>query len=498
MDTRRQSLGPISLSNGGLSPGKSRGYSNTTGAQSSEQALHPSHPARSLLRFLDTFGPLSFPLYRAGLLRKRILIIAEPPVRESCNFVYDLSIISTIPSSAADILFSNSPLKDSAIRYRALFSVGVHDIPQLSATTLPPPQQQGWVACSTDEVLAMKTQLYDIVVELPPGYVSTQEQEQHKRWPIIKTSSQKPIKATQRDLRRYRILRQELHALTNPNIPSPNRSTSQPYRDDPEPPAADADAAEASDTDPLLSSQSSEPNSHQHPAAEDDDHPTTIIEPRTWSALAYSSFLWWASAGERDPVTAPAEEAHDRSLFSASLSALATPSPGRSPRSKRRASVRPTSLYGAGGAEMAVVAYFQQMTARLVEGLAEVVERELAEEGEDASEVRSAEGPGEAGVGEVEGGGDEDEEEDAEREAERRSAGGDGADEDEDGDGDRENGEEEDSEPILINADDLAKLGLDSWSASDKVFVEEAMHLWFGREAEVRMSGVECCGVRIL
>lgn len=48
--------------------------------------LSPYHPAWSLTRLLDTFGPLIFPIQRAALLRKRILISCHAPVHEMCNF----------------------------------------------------------------------------------------------------------------------------------------------------------------------------------------------------------------------------------------------------------------------------------------------------------------------------------------------------------------------------------------------------------------------------
>ena len=50
------------------------------------QSLSPHHPALSLPALLDTFGPLIFPLYRAALLRKRILLIGQAPVELACNF----------------------------------------------------------------------------------------------------------------------------------------------------------------------------------------------------------------------------------------------------------------------------------------------------------------------------------------------------------------------------------------------------------------------------
>lgn len=48
--------------------------------------LSPFHPAWSLNSLLDTFGPLVFPIHRAALMRKRILISTHAPVNEACNF----------------------------------------------------------------------------------------------------------------------------------------------------------------------------------------------------------------------------------------------------------------------------------------------------------------------------------------------------------------------------------------------------------------------------
>lgn len=48
--------------------------------------LPPSHPILSIIDLLDLLGPLIFPIYRAALLRKRVLFIARPPLLPSCNF----------------------------------------------------------------------------------------------------------------------------------------------------------------------------------------------------------------------------------------------------------------------------------------------------------------------------------------------------------------------------------------------------------------------------
>lgn len=50
------------------------------------QTLPPFHPAHTILEYLDTFGPLLFPLHRAALLRKRILFITPPPMKLTCEY----------------------------------------------------------------------------------------------------------------------------------------------------------------------------------------------------------------------------------------------------------------------------------------------------------------------------------------------------------------------------------------------------------------------------
>lgn len=66
--------------------GRNRSVSDGTTLLPVGQTLSSYHPAWSLPRLLETFGPLIFPIHRAALLRKRILITAHAPVEETCNF----------------------------------------------------------------------------------------------------------------------------------------------------------------------------------------------------------------------------------------------------------------------------------------------------------------------------------------------------------------------------------------------------------------------------
>lgn len=73
-------------------PGKPKGHNRNRSASDGAallppgQTLSPHHPAWSLPHLLEAFGPLIFPIHRAALLRKRILITAHAPVQEPCNF----------------------------------------------------------------------------------------------------------------------------------------------------------------------------------------------------------------------------------------------------------------------------------------------------------------------------------------------------------------------------------------------------------------------------
>lgn len=65
---------------------RNRAFSDAMVLETFRPALTPFHPASSLPDFIDCFGPLIFPLYRAALLRKRILFMGEAPVHTPCNY----------------------------------------------------------------------------------------------------------------------------------------------------------------------------------------------------------------------------------------------------------------------------------------------------------------------------------------------------------------------------------------------------------------------------
>ncbi|KAL8822690.1 MAG: hypothetical protein Q9191_006577 [Dirinaria sp. TL-2023a] len=433
---------------------RARAISTASALAPPYKGVSSHHPALSLVTLLDNFGPLVFPLYRAALLRKRILLVGHAPVELACNFGR-LSVLGGIPASVVDLI----PLEPLPTRLRPLFSVGVHDLSILSSGSRTSGKNTerlhdpgyGWVACTTDDILVHKTSLYDTLITLPPPHSA---QASVQAWPRLSTSNSAEIKATQRDYRRYRTLRCDLREYPRAGKPS------TPYATATDPEASSTSLPEREAVDDTLSTIDQ-----------------TLIEPQSWSALAYSSFMWWASAGENR--TDLAEEAdHDSALlrglnrresgFAEHRSAVSG-SPQRQGSSSNGKAKTPGTPVGMleGGAtqEMSIIAYFHRLTALMFKVLAEAVDSDAL------NEPAATEG--------MTGGRDVPEETPA-------------AEPDE-----RENLISED-EKVYISSEHMARMGLDVWSKSDRTFVEEMVGFYWGRESVVDSGGVDCCGVRIL
>jgi hypothetical protein len=218
----------------------------------------------------------------------------------------------------------------------------VHDIPSLElpkhgAHTPGSDVTEGWAACTTDEIIATKPKLYDIIVELPQTYDAPAQQ---RRWPRIRTSDGALMKASQRDVRRYRLLHRELFQQRNRSQAAP-----ETYTDD--------DNDEAA---PLISRDEVDAK-----RADDDyneAYDDSVVESMTWSRLAYLGFMWWASAGETDAYTT-AERDIDRELIGDLAEYSQT-------------------------VETAVIAYFHRQTSLLIQTLSQLIEGDRDEEGDSA------------------------------------------------------------------------------------------------------------------
>ncbi|KAL5364948.1 hypothetical protein BJX96DRAFT_168702 [Aspergillus floccosus] len=441
---------------------RSRAFSDAIVLDTPRPALTPFHPASSLPDFLDCFGPLLYPLYRAALLRKRILFMAEAPVQIPCNYVYDLSLIASLPNSLLPLLPSDHI---PTLRPRPLFNVGIHDIPYLSSFVGVAPganQDAAWIACSTDSVLNMKSDLFDVLVTLPPPHTRNAAEKVFPEISVLPTPTAKHhtpqavhLKATQRDARRYATLRRGLRQSA---------------------PESDTQTANSESDSDTASTYSSSP----------------VVEPISWARLAYSSFIWWASAGEkREGLSEDEEEEHqleqDTRLL-ASVDSLPSPPSG----SGSRRSMHAGDASQQQPPEIALVAYFRRLTAQIFVTLSDVIARHDSRNGEDPGEhdrhadVSYRDEP----------------EDDAEPSV---AIGRQTTQEDESSSpllGRDYLGAEptlcDDDEPVRITTEDMNEMGLDVWSGADRVFVEELVHSWWGRKAYVDSARIRCCGISII
>ena len=169
-----------------------------------------------------------------------------------------------------------------------------------------------------------------------------------------------------------------------------------------------------------------------------------VTERASWSELAYSSFMWWAAAGEREEGL-KSEDDQDAALLGNLHDVVRKEVERRGYRDDESEDEADQAEKSA-QAEMAVIAYFHRVTKLLFEN-AEV-----------ALEPEARPAPSEAVS---------------------------------------DNDREEEAVTVRLESEDLRRCGLDVWSERDRLFIMEFMDLWFERDVEVRGAGVECCGMRI-
>ncbi|KAI9738133.1 MAG: hypothetical protein M1818_005562 [Claussenomyces sp. TS43310] len=429
---------PVKRRVGQSRPTRNRSASDGTALLPPGHHLSAYHPAWNLPWLLETFGPLMFPIYRAAMLRKRILISCHAPVHQICDFVYDLSVISNIPLAVSNLLWDSAPPQ----RIRPFFTVGVHDIPFLEedlkaselvnrSTTLEDQAANdvdslgsGWIACTTDGILATKNTLYDVLITLPQA---SSEDRISNAWPKVQSSDGAELKATQRDLRRYRSLKWGLSRL--PQSAEGSLATKSNSQDRPEP----YPRPSSLDAGVILN--------------EDVRDTDSIVEPLSWSALAYTGFMWWASAGERH-IAMDDEFENDSALLEGLDLNPPDPASGRS-RDPPDPLLPTQSLGHTAGYEMAIIAYFHRLSANIMTVISDIVDATDSDDEREDALLR----PGTAD-------------------------GGDGP-------------------AVFVSSAEVAKMGLDSWSKADQGFIEELIRLYFGRKAHLEGRSVDVCGVKI-
>ena len=106
----------------------------------------------------------------------------------------------------------------------------------------------------------------------------------------------------------------------------------------------------------------------------------SIIEPLSWSALACSGFLWWASAGERRLESEEESEADAALLSGLSLSPPVAQSP---------LDISSTSFETEGQAsqEMGIIAYFHRLTTLILTALSDIVDATDSDDDEEDNQL---------------------------------------------------------------------------------------------------------------
>lgn len=349
-----------------------------------------------------------------------------------------------------------------------------------------------------------------MLITMPPTHTAN---AQEKVWPTVESPKGVPVKATQRDLRRFRILKSGLRRIS--------AKTGIAVADD-EPQQQQQPQQSQSETTNGTSLRPAPPTHRMSISSFkthflDEDSETSnladaaekIIEPMTWAALAYSGFMWWASAGEQRRPDETEEIAHDNGLLADLIPS--NPSPSNHPPQMRRPSGSfnvtglgvtdsVTSLTarrapGAGGdgpavaggpaedaheedeeearRELGIITYFHRLTAGVLGTLAEVV----ASQDDGYSEYEPSRPQSEDGGGE------------GQNESEQLLP---------------ETGRSEDVDneldfrpQVRVDSEALAAMGLDVWSHADAEFVGQVLARYFNRRARVEGKGVEVCGLRV-
>nr|CAG8443892.1 13420_t:CDS:10 [Entrophospora candida] len=197
--SRRRAL---TTSSGRTSFIRNRCFSASQMSTTSYQAsLSPLHPANHFQDFVRALGPNIFLLWKAALLKKRILFYSTPPIGNACYSVYGTCLLANIPSAIT------WTFKNKVEKIKPLFCVGVSDIPMIEVI------ESGYVACTTDQILQDKSNLYDLLINFP----SCSNSKSHPNL-IASPESFLSTKINSADIRRYRVLLKMLASYGENNL----------------------------------------------------------------------------------------------------------------------------------------------------------------------------------------------------------------------------------------------------------------------------------------
>ncbi|RCI03890.1 hypothetical protein CU098_012764, partial [Rhizopus stolonifer] len=133
------------------------------------------------------FGPHIFVLWKAALLRKRIMLLNTPPMEIACKYVHLIRLLGQVP-----------PVFQKKVgQIEAKFAMGVNDIPQL--------EKQYQKKSTPDSIFQMKTELYDILVKMPASCGTHHARIYNGELPVM-SSRTVATEYNAADLIRYQIM----------------------------------------------------------------------------------------------------------------------------------------------------------------------------------------------------------------------------------------------------------------------------------------------------
>ncbi|CAO3646065.1 unnamed protein product [Cunninghamella echinulata] len=117
-----------------------------------ESKQHQMILSTPLHEMISLLGPSIFILWKSILLKQRILLMNKcPPMEKLCHFVYQLYLMG---NSALPSAYSGRELIPK-------FNISINDITELEQT------ENGYIACTSDNIFDIKKDLYDVLIKLP-------------------------------------------------------------------------------------------------------------------------------------------------------------------------------------------------------------------------------------------------------------------------------------------------------------------------------------------
>jgi hypothetical protein len=117
----------------------------------------PGSPS-SFSSMVQFFGPSVFVLWKAGLLKKRILFFSPVPIEQGCMRVRWMEPMLALEQSAPAGGGSGGAPATLGVPSSLMYYVNVFDIDMLST-------MESYIACTSERIFAEKPELYDIYVD---------------------------------------------------------------------------------------------------------------------------------------------------------------------------------------------------------------------------------------------------------------------------------------------------------------------------------------------